>query len=156
LLNGLTANAKSKNEKQKLKAAPRSNRHTGANRYPVYLALAFAVSFDSVCPLSVALQSRFCQGEMHRDVHFSMDKPGRRIHAALKQSLLCEGGPKGQRDRGVFSWLLLLYKQKTKSHGAILNSRSEPGGRTPWMVFVTNSPAGEKGIFRTRTIFRKQ
>jgi len=29
------------------------------------LALAFAVAFDFVCPLSVASQQWFCQGEMH-------------------------------------------------------------------------------------------
>ncbi|HEX5638013.1 MAG TPA: hypothetical protein VFY78_13045 [Gammaproteobacteria bacterium] len=32
----------------------------------------------------------------------------------------------------------------------------EPEGRTPWMVFVTDSPAGEKGIFRTRINISKQ
>jgi hypothetical protein len=41
-----------------------------------------------------------------------MDKPGRRIQAALKQNYRCEGSPKGQRDRGVFLWLLSLYKQR--------------------------------------------
>ena len=44
-------------------------------------------------PMSVASKSVTCQGEMHKDVHFSMDKPGWRIHAALKQGALFEGSP---------------------------------------------------------------
>ena len=43
---------------------------------------AFAFAFTG--PLSVASKSVTCQGKTHRDVRFSMDKPGRRIHAALK------------------------------------------------------------------------
>jgi len=46
-----------------------------------------------------------------------------RIKTALKQSPLCEGSPKGQRAWGVFLWLLFFAQAKTKSPGAILNSR---------------------------------
>ena len=74
------------------------------------LALAVAVSFDSVCPISVASQSGICQGEMamgeqhaanamHTDVqgrslsakhgmrsdkgHFSFDRTGNSAERAL-------------------------------------------------------------------------
>ena len=58
-------------------------------RKQFYDSAAFAFSG----PMSVASKSVTCQGEMHKDVHFSMDKPGWRIHAALKQGALFEGSP---------------------------------------------------------------
>ena len=70
--------------------------------------------------------------EMHMDVHFNFDKPGRRIKTALKQKPLFEGSPKGQRAGVCF-------------FGAFLCTSKE-----------RHSPAGEKGNFRARKKRSKQ
>ena len=79
-----------------------------------------STAFAFFGPLSVASKSVICQGEMTKDGHFSMDKPGWRIHAALKQGTLFEGSPgafPGPTRPGcplffIWAWLLLLCKQK--------------------------------------------
>jgi len=91
-----------------------------------FLALVFAVSFASVYPLSVASQRWFCQGKMHMDVHFSFDKPGRRIKTALKQNHCCEGSRRPTRP----GWPFLGYFF--------------------WPRKRSNSPAGEKGALSVR------
>ena len=62
---------------------------------------------------------------MHTDVHGRSlsAKHGMRSAEAhqngLEANATLRGKPVGPTRRGVFSWLLLLHKQKTKSPGAI-------------------------------------
>jgi hypothetical protein len=62
------------------------NNQTHGGKTPPVKRFNDRVAFAFSDPLSVASQRQFCQGKTHMDVRFSMDKPGRRIHAALKQS----------------------------------------------------------------------
>ena len=66
------------------------------------------------------------KGEMHMDVHFNFDKPGRRIKTALKQKPLFEGSPKGQRAGVCFFGAFLCTQAKKDTRQQAKKGISEP------------------------------
>ena len=112
------------------------NNEMKGNKTPHEKRLDDSAAFAFLGPLSVASKSVTCQGKTHRDVRFSMDKPGWRIHAALKQDTLFEGSP------GAF-----------------------PGPTRPGCIFLVTSfvqakevtrRSGETGNYRVRKDNKKQ